>query len=297
MKNDKHKNSKTKETLKPEENKEGMERHNNDYREVKEDKGANLSDSAELDFNAVVDINGGSGRALAEQELASKEAKLQELWDKDRALVEATGKEMSLLISAVDNDEDEKHLVQKEVTSLESQMRSIQDQLTRIQERRDQLVQDLHKKDEKLNESLKKKRILEDFIAQEVDANKQAKLGLEREIEFIKTRMEDMDKESQSEKVNEIKPEIQKFLDNINRKIDAKERDLECSICLEVSSAPIYCCDEQHIICSDCRPKVTICPECREPYPSKPRRHRYAEKAAEELDALMLERAEILDSS
>ena len=71
--------------------------------------------------------------------------------------------------------------------------------------------------------------------------------------------MEDMVKESQSEKVNEIKPEIQKFLDNINRKIDAKERDLECSICLEVSSAPIYCCDEQHIICSDCRPKVSMC--------------------------------------
>ena len=259
MKNDKHKNSKPKETLNPEENKEGMERHNNDDQEGKEDKGANLSDSAVVDFNGVVDIHGGNEKALAEKELASKEAKLQELWDKDRALVEATGKEMSLLISAVDNDEDEKHSVQKEVTKLESQMRSIQDQLTRIQERRDQLVQDLHKKDEKLNESLKKKRILEDFIAQEVDANKQAKLGLEREIEFIKTRMEDMDKESQSEKVNEIKPEIQKFLDNINRKIDAKERDLECSICLEVSSAPIYCCDEQHIICSDCRPKVSMC--------------------------------------
>ena len=70
--------------------------------------------------------------------------------------------------------------------------------------------------------------------------------------------MEDMDKskESKSEKVDGIKPEIQKFLDNINRKINAKERDLECSICLEVSIAPIYCCDEQHIICSDCRPKV-----------------------------------------
>ena len=105
---------------------------------------------------------------------------------------------------------------------------------------------------------MKKKRILEDFIAQEVDANKQAKLGLEQEIEYIKARMEDMDKESKSEKVKEIKPEIQKFLDNINRKIDAKERDLECSICLEVSIAPIYCCDEQHIICSDCRPKVSM---------------------------------------
>ena len=42
--------------------------------------------------------------------------------------------------------------------------------------------------------------------------------------------------------------------------------------------------------------QVSICPECREPYPTKPRRHRYAEKAAEELDALKSERAEILDA-
>ena len=43
--------------------------------------------------------------------------------------------------------------------------------------------------------------------------------------------------------------------------------------------------------------QVSICPECREPYPVKPRRHRYAEKAADELNALESERAEILDSS
>ena len=79
---------------------------------------------------------------------------------------------MSLLISAVDNNEDEKQLTQKEVTKLESQISSIRDQLTKVQERRDQLVKDLQKKDEKLIESLNRKRILEDFITQEVDANK-----------------------------------------------------------------------------------------------------------------------------
>ena len=83
-------------------------------------------------------------------------------------------------------------------------------------------------------------------------------MRLGQEIEFIKARIEDMDRESKSDTVDILKPEIQKFLDNINRKIDAKERDLECSICLEVSGPPIYCCDEQHIICSDCRPKVSV---------------------------------------
>ena len=43
--------------------------------------------------------------------------------------------------------------------------------------------------------------------------------------------------------------------------------------------------------------QVSVCPECREPYPEKPRRHRFAERAAEELAALESERAEILDSN
>ena len=190
-----------------------------------------------------------------EEELAIKEAKLQQLWDRDRDLVESTGKEMSLLISEVDDAEDEKHSLQKEVTKLESQMCSIRDQLTR-------LVKDLHKKDEELNNSLKKKRMLEDFLTQEVDSNKQAKVHLEREIEAIKARMEDMNKskdskpDTVSDTVDKMKPETQKLLFHINRKIEAKEADLECPVCLEVSRPPIYSCEEQHIICSDCRPKV-----------------------------------------
>ena len=65
-------------------------------------------------------------------------------------------------------------------------------------------------------------------------------------------------KESKSDTVDKMKPETQKLLFHINRKIEAKEADLECPICFEVSSPPIYSCDEQHIICSDCRPKVGV---------------------------------------
>ena len=42
---------------------------------------------------------------------------------------------------------------------------------------------------------------------------------------------------------------------------------------------------------------MSLCPECREPYPDKPRRHRFAERAAEELAVLESERAEVLDSN
>merc|ERR1712130_1098971 len=146
--------------------------------------------------------------------------------------------------------------------------------------------------------SLKKKKQMEDLIEAEIDENKQSKKQLQEEIGSLQARIDALSKDgtNMSDAVNKAKLETQRFLQNINKKIEDKESDLECPVCLEVSSSPIFSCDEQHIICSDCRPKVSICPECREPYPDKPRRHRYAEKAAKELEALILERAELLDS-
>lgn len=41
-------------------------------------------------------------------------------------------------------------------------------------------------------------------------------------------------------------------------------RILECPVCLEVpTSTPIYRCDNGHILCKECRKKLTTCPECR----------------------------------
>ena len=46
------------------------------------------------------------------------------------------------------------------------------------------------------------------------------------------------------------------LLDYIDQKIGVKERELECPVCLEVTSVPIFQCDESHLICSSCYPKV-----------------------------------------
>ena len=51
-------------------------------------------------------------------------------------------------------------------------------------------------------------------------------------------------------------PENVKLLDYINDQIEANEKELECPVCLEVASVPIFRCEELHIICLDCRPKV-----------------------------------------
>ena len=45
---------------------------------------------------------------------------------------------------------------------------------------------------------------------------------------------------------------------------------LECPVCLEVpTSPPIHRCDNGHIICKECKKKITHCPLCKMPYDDK----------------------------
>ena len=69
--------------------------------------------------------------------------------------------------------------------------------------------------------------------------------------------------------------------------IEKKTEDLTCLVCLETAAAPIYStCQQMHFVCSDCQPRLSSCPECREAYQGPPRRHRYAERDAQELKYL-----------
>ena len=194
-------------------------------------------------------------------DLASKEAKLGDLLESCQVLVETKGKDMSVLLSAVEDVEEEKHSIQKEVAELELEMNNMRDQLVGLQEKRDQVMAGVEEKDKQLKESLKKKKQLEDLIEAEVDEHKRSKRQLEKELESLKVRIGELSKDeaNTSDSADKANQEAQRFLLNINKKIEAKESDLECPVCLEVSTSPIYSCDEQHIICSDCKPKVNIC--------------------------------------
>ena len=104
---------------------------------------------------------------------------------------------------------------------------------------------------------LKKRSKLEKFIEEEICRNKEKRSQLEKEVRDIKLRLEENKKSQEMKKKFEtLQPENQKLLEYINRQIEAKEKELECPVCMEVASIPIFCCDDQHIICSDCRPKV-----------------------------------------
>ena len=53
-----------------------------------------------------------------------------------------------------------------------------------------------------------------------------------------------------------IQPNLQ-LLEYIDHKILEKEEELQCPVCLETASVPIYMCSEQHLVCSVCRPQIS----------------------------------------
>ena len=72
-------------------------------------------------------------------------------------------------------------------------------------------------------------------------------------------------------------------VDVLNELTRVKEEDVVlCMVCLSCPRGIIWnCCECDHLLCAECRRKVTACPTCRAKFAKKPaRRNRWAEKLA-----------------
>ena len=163
-------------------------------------------------------------------QLMMKEAKLGELRNYDKSLVESMGKEMSNLLLKLEEAEEEKAAVVKQVAEVDATARE-------LQKRREHLVTGIRDKDEKLKEILKEKHRLENLIEEKVSESKGAKFQLEREIEDLKRRIENVNKLEVVQLDSESHNLRLQWLESIESRIETEERELECSVCLEVSPA------------------------------------------------------------
>ena len=101
------------------------------------------------------------------------------------------------------------------------------------------------------------------------------------------TAGDEMSSSKRRNKAQELRNVKQRQDDFLLNSIREKEAELECPVCLETAvGGEIFSCIHQHLVCSQCRPRVRKCPTCRQPYPPTPLRHRYAEKMAVELQNL-----------
>jgi len=149
-------------------------------------------------------------------------------------------------------------------------------------------------------------------IQDKLKIKQEEQLENEKNIRFIELKQKELEKEKKSllAKLKEANDEIKtlevtrdlfikldlepyagnyKMIAFLTKSIAEKEAALECPVCLETAKAPIFMCQQQHLICFKCRPRLTLCPECREAYQGLPRRHRYAERDAEELEKMQKE--------
>ena len=187
------------------------------------------------------------------------------------------------------------------ITKLITELKKEEDLKSKMAEELDELDvkrAKLHKmceeKDESLTQMKEEKQELQESVPKKIDKIKEKIRNLRKELNNVKIKQAEYNR---SKKVNIVidGPNIP-LLEYISKKIEAKEEELGCPVCFELASEPIFMCSEEHLVCSTCRPKLSQCPQCRKVYKKGFKRHRHAEKAAEELGVLYRERADVLGS-
>jgi len=171
-----------------------------------------------------------------------------------------------------------------------------------------------------VNEKIVISREVEEIQAK-IEGKKKEHLGIEKGIACLERKQEELERErkkievekkSLSDRRKKAIDEIKSLEDSLNeyvevtkdlvtklklepwaasknivtfliKSIEEKEAELSCPVCLQTAAPPIFSCQQMHLVCKGCQPRMSSCPECREAYQGQPRRHRYAERDAEEL--------------
>jgi len=105
----------------------------------------------------------------------------------------------------------------------------------------------------------------EENVTGDKDKEGKSKLKKEKSKDSIKNPSESKDSEVQGSPKKDAGTDPIEESDDLIKKDDLKDL-LECPVCLRVPrSSPIYQCARGHVVCSECRPNVSTCPQCRDP--------------------------------
>ena len=124
--------------------------------------------------------------------------------------------------------------------------------------KRAQLTKKVDEKNEALKQLQKKKQVLQESIPKKIIKFEEQMEELGSSLKGLKSKLFEYNKAKNQKQVKIVESgQNLPLLEYIDKKIEAKEEELECPVCFERASAPIYMCSEEHIVCSTCRPKVT----------------------------------------
>ena len=228
--------------------------------------------------------------AELQRRLESREQEADELRRAMDKMNEEKAKAMADLILSEGEIEEAQIKRQKEIGKLTQEI--------------EKLTQESEAADQQMKQKQKKKKKLGDF-QESYTTEMTAKLYmLQKEIDQLQRMLTNPEEPNCTEPA--LPPDTAtnasgQHLKFVERQIEEAEKDLECPVCLEIArEAPIFRCEEDHLICSKCRGKMDRCPMCRVEYPrevSKTKRFRMAERQAERLADLYKERQSSLEST
>ena len=257
-----------------------IEKKKRDFQECKKDLIQNLRD---IRNDIEVQINDKEKEYEIHQQNVSK-------------MIELQAETMSSIISKISGAEDEIAKSDKEFESIGKQICDYELEIERLKNIQRKLTLKTQENSSQIKNLEGQKKILENKSNSKLGTAKKQGEDLLKTIKLLKEdfkenfkSIEELEKHDKTDLTedNHVPDNTNSIMDFLSKSIKDKEADLECPVCLETAEIPIYMCHQMHLICSKCRPKLEFCPECREKYQDM-RRHRYAEKTAEELKELKL---------
>jgi len=221
-------------------------------------------------------------------------------------IIDSKAAEMKNLLLMMEKSEDDKNGKVKKMNEVDTELADLETRIIELKMKKAKLSKDCDRDEELIQKFGHKRHKLESYIENKLSEAKEQGNSIDARIQDLTRKLsetvkaiENLPNEVLTLPTATVQPPgpNKQLLEFIDKQISEKEKELECPVCLEVASAPIFMCSELHLICTNCRPKVKECPECRKVYEGKPKRHRYAEKTAEEVVRLRNERIQIVESS
>ena len=225
-----------------------------------------------------------------QQSLLEQSQKLKKWEDIFEEWSSLKAREMSKLVTEETNVEEkmssysrQRERVREEIARLETESKDLAKRIVESETNKNKLAKKRHKLEAHTDERLYEQKIEKAKILDNI-----------QKIEFVLNKIQDNNDTINQcgEETNEMKV---KRTQQLAKKIEEKERDLECPVCFEVCTRPIFRCHLSHQICSQCRPKIKVCPQCREPYKKHKLRHTVKETTSDQLELLYKNMRELLE--
>ena len=199
-------------------------------------------------------------------------------------MIDNQAKAMTNYIGVISKTEDEKCETVKEMTKLDQEIQDLEGKIKKIREEQKVLSSKCDQCDAQIDKMERKRKKLEKYMETEMNKVRLEGETITKEIQELNDSLQTNIKATEdlvqldvtnnkaetslSGASGDQSENTARRVDFLKNSIQEKESELECPVCFEVASAPIFMCSDLHLICSDCKPNVpeNLCTECRTPY-------------------------------